>query len=698
MKKLNNAAARPVNRRRHAFHGLAMATTLAVVGCGGGSGEGSGEASGTAPPITETPAVLSGVVATGAPLAGAKLRVVDAGGAEVCRVDVGAQGEYNCTLAPGAKGPLALTASTAEQTLYSVAPTAEGGTANVTPLTTLIVSRLSPNGNPAQFADQLRGAPDLATKEKLDTLVAELQTLLAPLQKAAGDKGVNPLSGTFAADGTGHDRLLDALQVSIRPEDKVANIEVTMKVKPDSDAAAPVKVAFQSSDKTLPPPPGQTLDLADSGIAAQVADFLKRMDACYKLPLDQRISGVASGATIAAGGPAAVQAPACKSLFLNDNPADFLDNGVAVGGGGAFPGMFRETSTGTTFDLGNFEYLRANGDVYIIFRSLSTGGAPGYSALTLRKQDGKLKAVGNQYRYAASVAPYVSQREFPRQPEFSSLMTGYNMNITNAVDGNGQMLFNGAKVTTPDGRTLHLRTLAGRSQMAIVRDNTTTSTSTELVAGAFVNPATAGDPGEKDASLVFTPTRLSDAEIRSIPDQGVWTVEWEHADPGKPNVTQHYRTISRAPTLGELRRTPLVQFSPAFKDDLLARSDVQANRGLEFADPSAESPNVANVALAGGGDAWIVPDGATAPTRVNVYGRTPWPENASFNNGVSLAAGARSAVVRCSAQSAGDTHCDDTTGTPQFAAGSRLWTFELWGRTIRQVEQTAHIGLWKLAE
>lgn len=697
MKKLKNAASRPAIPRRHALHGLALAATLAVVGCGGG-GEGSGEAPGAAPPVAEKPAVLSGVVATGAPLAGARLKVVDSGGTEVCSTDVDAQGVYECSLAAGAKGPLALTASTAEQTLYSVAPTAEGGTANVTPLTTLIVSRLSPTGNPGQFAEQLRGAPELAAAEKLDTLVTELHTLLAPLQKAAGDKGVNPLSGTFAADGTGHDRLLDALQVSIRSENKVANIEITMKVMPGSDTAEPVKVAFQSSDKKLPSLPEQTLQLADSGIAAQVADFLKRMDACYKLPLDQRIAGAAEGADFAFGGPAAVQAPACKSLFLDDNPAHFLDNGAAVGSGGAFPGLFRKTSIGTTFDLGNFEYLRANGDVYITFRSLSTAGTPGYSTLTLRKQDGKLKAVGNQYRYAASVAPYVSQREFLLQPHFSHLVTGYSMNIANAVDGNGQMLFKGAKVTTPDGRTVHLRTLAGRSSMVIVRNDKATGTSIEVVAGAFVDPQMTGDPEEKDASLVFAAERLSDAKIRAIPDQGVWTVEWEHANPETPKVTQHYRTISRAPTLGELRQTPLPQFSVAFKDELRARSDVQANKGLVYADVSAEAPNVATVAVAGGGDAWLVPDGATAPVRVSAYGWTRWPESANFNNGVSLVAGQRSAVVKCSAQSAGDTHCDDTTGTPQFAAGSRLWSFQLSGRTIRQVDHAPELALWKLSE
>ena len=698
MKKLKNATAGSAIRRRHALHGLAIGATLAVVGCGGGGGEGSGGVSGPAAPATEAPTVtLSGVVATGAPLAGAKLRGTDSTGAEVCSADVDAQGRYSCILPAGARGPIALAAGTAEQTLYSVAPTADGGTVNVTQLTTLIVSRLSPTGNPAKFAEQLRSAPDLATPEKLEARVAELQTLLAPLQAAAGGESVNPLSGRFAADGSGHDRVLDALQVSIRPEENVANIAITMKVKPGSEAAPPVTVAFQSGDKQLPPPPAQSLQLADSGVAGLIADFLDRMRVCYALPLAQRISGVAAGAATAVGNAAAVQAAPCRALFLDDSPASYLDNGLGVRSGGAFPGMFREASTGATFDLGNFEYLRANGDIYITFRSLTTAGATAYSALTLRRQDGKLKAVGNQYLYDASVAPYVSQREFALQPAFTYLATGYNVQITNKVDGNGQMLFKGAVATAPDGRTLRFRPLAGRSLLAIVRDDDTlTSTSVEFVAGAFVDPRTAGSPAVKDTTLVFAPIPLSDAQIRAIPDQGVWTIEWQHADPALPNVTQVYRTISRAPTLGELRQTPLVRFTPAFKADLVARNDVQTNAGLKFENVSADASNVASIAAAGGGDAWIVPDAATAPLSVNVFGWSP--QGARFNDGATLAAGQRSAIVKCSIQSADDTHCDASTGTLQFAAGSRLWSIELWGRTIRRVEQATQFALWKLPE
>ncbi len=697
MKKLKNAAARPAIRRRHAVHGLAMAAALAVVGCGGGGSEGSGETSGTAPPVAENPAVLSGVVATGAPMAGAKLKVVDSSGAEVCDTEVGAQGDYECTLAPGAKGPLALTASTAEQTLYSVAPTADSGTANVTPLTTLIVSRLSPTGNPAQFAEQLRNAPDLATPEKLDTLVAELHALLAPLQKAAGDKGVNPLSGRFAADGTGHDRLLDALQVSIRPEEKVANIEITMKVKPASDGAAPVAAAFQSGDKELPPPPPQELQLADSGIAGLVADFLDRMRACYALPLDQRIRGVAAGATTATGDAASVQAEACRTLFADDDPSAFLDNGLAVGSGAAFSGMYRQTATGATFDLGNFEYLRANGDVYITFRSLTTTGAAGYSALMLHKEDGKLKAVGNQYHYDARVSPIVQHYEFPLQRAFTYRSTGYNVEIANKVDADGQMLFRGAVVTAPDGRKLRYRPLAGRASMVIVRDDATDSaTNVEQLAAEFVDPRTPGNPADKDPTRVFAAAQLSDEQLRASPDQGAWTVEWEHVDSGTANVIQSFRTISRAPTLGEVRQMVLPQFTRAFQDELVARADVKAYSGIKFGSVSASEPNEVRIGTASGGDGWFVPDGAMAPTWVGAFGR--WADGAQFNDGMNVGAGQRHVVVKCTKQSMADTHCDETTGISQFVEGSRLYTFNLWGRTIRQVEQSSMIGIWKVSE
>jgi hypothetical protein len=70
----------------------------------------------------------------------------------------------------------------------------------------------------------------------------------------------------------------------------------------------------------------------------------------------------------------------------------------------------------------------------------------------------------------------------------------------------------------------------------------------------------------------------------------------------------------------------------------------------------------------------------------------------SFNDTASIPAGELTATVDCSRQSIGDPHCDDSTGTMQFAAGSRIWTVELFGRNLRQQEMATHAAFFRLAE
>lgn len=671
--------------RALALNGLTAAIAMALTACGGGGG---GEAADVAAPA-ETQTVLSGVVAIGAPLVGAKLTITDSKGAEVCATEADNQGEYRCTLQAGAAAPFALKASTADHTLYSTSPTDASGIINVTPLTNLMVAKLSSNGNPAKFALGMQTEADLPAK--IEALAEELRKLIAPLQAAAGSTAIDPLRGAFKADGTGHDKVLDSLQVSIRPEAESSNIEVTMKVVPASNTAPPVAVAFKSTD-TVPSAPAEldnlkAEDLVADGMALRVADFTKRMQDCYALPLAQRVSGVPEGATFAKGGPSAIQAAQCKGLFFNDDPASYKDNGVIVSSSGAYSGIYSEGLNGTRFDMGNFEYLLTNGDVVISFRGVSAdGGKSGNYTATLRAQDGKLKAIGNQYDYDATVRPFTSKRHLPRQPQLDHLSTGYNVYIINKVDAQGQPLFKEAKVTTPDGREMLYRPRTGRSNLMLVRANGELSYSgVEVMAAAFIDPSTAGNPANKDPVPVFAAPQLSDEQIRDIPDQGVWTVEWVHQDPSKANVRQSYRTIARAPTIGELRQTPFAQISPSLEAEWMARSDLQTQGRLVFGEPSASQPNVLSIQTSAGADGWQVPDGAIAPVTVLAYSTYG---SGSFNDSTNVGTLDRKTTVQCSKQAADDTHCDDSVGVRQFAAGNKVDTVELWGRTIRQVERS----------
>lgn len=630
-------------------------------------------------------------------MAGARMTIMSASGAEVCATTAAADGEYACTLDSSAQGPFVVIADDGAQKQYSTASLAQDSTANVTPLTTLVVARLSPTGDPNEFAAQVAANPAVASEASVNARVSEVAAIVAPLAAAVGGGTLNPLTGRFAADGTGHDKVLDALQVTIRPEGRVSNIEVTVKVTPAADDAPPVAVNFRSSDASVQAPTVtvRPQDLPDDGVATRVRGFLDRMTACYALPLAQRISDVAPGATTATGAATSVQAPECKALFFNDDPTIYFNNGLRVGSSGDFTGMFREVSTGAAFDRGTFEYQLANGDVYMSFRSLTTSASVGHSVLTLRQQDGKLKAIGNQYIYDASVRPYTIRRDFPLQSQYSYDATGYSVGIANRVDAGGNMVFKEAIVTTPTGRQLLYRPQAGRSFMTIVRDSGVLSgTGVEFFAASFIDPRTLGNPADVESAPVYATNQLTDEQLRSIPNHGVWKVEFVHADSAMPNLTQVYRTIERASTIGEARQASYARFSEPLLASWLSRSDVQAFAGITFPAPSAVTPTVVKIEADGGGDGWTLPEGAVLPTNVSLFGRSL--SNQRFNDGLNVATIDRKATIRCVLQSVGDDHCDTSTGVNQFAQGGRIWTIELWGRNIRQVERAAGVAFWRL--
>ncbi len=681
----------PLRLRRAPSIALIAGAVLAA--CGGGGG-GSGE-------IAASAAVtLSGVAATGAPMAGAAVEVSDRKGDMVCRTTTGTDGKYDCTLDAGAQAPFAVSAKLEDQTLYSTSPAAESATVNITPLTTLIVSRLVPDGDPSTIGAAIHADPGVASETKVQARIDEVKTLLAPVLTAVGDT-LDPIRGTFSADGTGHDRVLDALQISIRPEATSSNIEITVKTKPASDDDAPVKLTFNSADSAPASLAAEVRaeDLADDAIAGLAIGLMGRATACYAEPLDVRIEGVAAGSVLATGDATSVQAPPCRHLFLNDDPSAYLDNGLAVGSAGAFSGLFKDPATGTKFDRVQFEYQWANGDYYLTFRTTSRSGAVGWSALTVRKQGGILKAVGNQYAYDAGVRPVAVDREFPGQPQFSWFGSGYGPAIRNRVDPVTRLaVFTEVHVTAPDGRVSLYRPLAGNIYMGIVSSAGVQRTNVNQILGSsFQDAATPGQPLQKDGNggATFIEPQLTDAELMALPDHGAWKIEWVHADAGKANVVQVYRTLTRAPTLGEIRKMKFVQLSAAFKAELMARSDVLTQQAFVFGAPSSLVPNTFLIGTAAGGDGWGLPEGAMAPTALAAYGRSA--TGASFSNSRSISGADRRGAISCTTLGAGDDHCGTDGGVVQFAEGSKVNFFELNTSTPRQMNVLKQIALYGLA-
>lgn len=661
----------------------------ALAACGGGGGGGD------TPPAPEK-ADIAGIAATGAPFAGAVVTLYDRNGRAVQTADVGADGSYTFTIPADTPAPLVLEAVRDDVTLVSTFAETRSTRLNITPLTTVIAARLSPDGDPRS----LRTDPSQVTPERLAKEVEELVAVLQPLVDAVGNP-VDPLTGTFSADGTGHDRVLDSLSVSIRPSGTFSNIEIAVRVASDD----PVTLPFTSNGE-LPAPlpdiaPGT---LPPVGIAQMIADLTTRLTACYAMPLEQRVNGATSSSTNVTGTAADVVAPACRTLFVGDDPANFLNNGFRVGrdanNNGAFAGLFRRGATGVVFDNGQLEFLRNNAEADVVFsyRSRDAAGAVTHDTLVARTAGGTLKLVGNQYAYNARVRPWVVDREFLNQAQASYLGVGYNVWIANQVVS-GTPVFSKVEVTAPNGEKFTFKPLAGRTELAAVRgDGSLSNSSVLMLAGRFKSASQPGAPSDFETGFNWAAPAYTEDRIKAVPEQGTWKLEFFHADAAQANVVQHHRTISRAPTLAEAALMPMADLTPQAKDEI--RADTSTYGVSLFGPPSASAPNTADLSVAGGGDFWTVPAGAAAPTSISVYGRGPDPDGSgplrgpAFDDRVTVPQSARKALITCTTLSVGDTHCDNATGVNQYAQGSTISVLELWALAPRGVEISRSPAFW----
>lgn len=686
---------------------LALALTaagLSMSGCGGGSSSDpvatAAPAAPAAPAASAAPTApvsvtLSGVVATGAALSGASLKVYDATGALACETTTGADGGYSCDLGASPAAPFVLVATRDDERLVSMFADAASSTVNVTPLTNLIASTLSSNGDPGQLVADIKAVPGSVDAAKVRMAVDRVMTALQPLLDTLGTRS-DPITGRFAADGTGHDQLLDLLQISVRPTGAQANIEVTVRTRPQAEDAAPVSIAFRSGDTNVVPLASSavttaSIGMAGTNVAQLVADFTARLTACYALPRAERVTdGANPGST--------VKAPACLGLFAGNDPSRFLSNGARVGPRGAFSGMFGE-SVGTTFDRGVFEFQRVDGSYVISYRWTSASGATDNDSIVVARDagTGPLRAIGNGYVYDARVRPFAQMRELINTPAFSSISTGYNVWINNLVVG-GTPVFAKVEATTPRGTKLVYRPTPGLGWLVLEKpDNTLSGGPILRLAGRWLDPTRTDHPRDKEFGQVYVSPEFDDAAIRAIPDQSVWKLEFFHADTSLPNVVQTYRTTSRALTLDEVAASSFATVTPAVKAALIADSSTHGVF-VWTAPAGGAEPNLADLSGDAGGPFWRVPSGALAPTSVSVFGRAPRVNGVSgtaFNDSINVPTLSRSTLIRCSTQSVGDLHCDPTH-RDQYAQGSTVNSIEFWARSSRQVEFSSIVGLYKL--
>jgi len=187
-----------------AARSIALIATCLVAACGGDD---------AAAPAAST-ASLAGTAAVGAPITGGRLRIVDAAGNVVAEnVALAADGSFSGVALTGS-GPWRLEAcgwaGPNWTCVHSVAQ--QGGTANVTPLTSALVLLASGSAPDALMNGAAAGLDANAVAAAQNTL----RTGLGPVLASAGvDASLDLVTGALAAGSrAGYDRLLDAVQVN----------------------------------------------------------------------------------------------------------------------------------------------------------------------------------------------------------------------------------------------------------------------------------------------------------------------------------------------------------------------------------------------------------------------------------------------------------------------------------------------------
>ena len=186
--------------------GLLLIGSL-IAGCGSGSGGGG-------PGVS--PTSVSGVAATGAPLAG-QVILRDSSSARTEKSTVTSSDGSFAIDVSGLSAPFILkatgTSDGVSRTMYSFAE--KPGTANINPLSTAAVANAGGVDDPATLFD----SPDAATLEKIRTgMPGSVSTLKAKL-KVLFDKfnvaDADPVKDPFTADHTGLDGMLDNVKITI---------------------------------------------------------------------------------------------------------------------------------------------------------------------------------------------------------------------------------------------------------------------------------------------------------------------------------------------------------------------------------------------------------------------------------------------------------------------------------------------------
>ncbi len=188
---------------------VSLVTMLA--GCGGG---GSASPSGTSGGGSNntTASIVSGVAATGTPIAGTVYLKDSSSPAKELSTTINADGSFSFDVT-GLTAPFLLkavgSANGQNYTLYSFA--GAPGTANINPLSHLAVVQANSGADPASLYAQPTAAQLQAMRTAIATIIPQIQALLQQVLSQYGVASTNFISDSYKANHTGLDLLFDMI-------------------------------------------------------------------------------------------------------------------------------------------------------------------------------------------------------------------------------------------------------------------------------------------------------------------------------------------------------------------------------------------------------------------------------------------------------------------------------------------------------
>jgi hypothetical protein len=643
---------------------MAWILSALLAACGGGGG-GSGAPAGAGGGGGPASVTLTGTVASGAPLAGAKVTCIDHTGATVGTATTAADGTYSMPLAAGAQAPMVLHASLGTTALVSMLPDTSKTVVNITPVTHLIAALLSSNGDPQHLDVDAVNTPSLLDAAAVGAAKATVATLLEPITDACGTTGDDFVNNPFAADGTGDDRLLESVDVRVRPTGTQSDIEISVR-QTLPIGAQPTTLIFTSN--APPSSVSYTVDpasLIPSGFAGQLQTLLNGLGACTAVPLSSRVSGGQITSTV------------CTGLFAGANPANFLQDGnpatsalpmlVNATGGSFINGHYLEgcqySSNGTTRVAQHvtFQYQASDGSLTDIDTEVDT-------------ESGIVRLIGDQYQHSSSISPFAVYVEYPSEPAADYVATGfipYVGNVTVTTGGVTSSIFRQVVVTTPTGSQYTLAPQLGIPYLVLQNPGGGSANTNGLyITNGFTSAATAAAKGVpatyvSGGSSVWASPPTPDASIVLIPSRGAWEFDFYLAGntSSTPDEIEYRRSLTRPLSLAEFTSyLPLLPTLTTPSQPALAAASVGTAPYLALPAP-ASGPEALSWSLA-----------ATGPTvdEADVFGYLP-SSGTSFADRAAPAAGQNSVQVSCQAVTSGDPHCNGAN----WASGALFQTLQL---------------------